>query len=283
MYKNSHLVISCLVALGVTGCGGFRAFPESPFDTSGQLNSAKFAFEEATFKQYYNEGNSTKRVRLRNRIINAQIRAYDIKFGEYEQNLFQLGIGLGVGTNWASLALSGLTATVGGTTTKAAFGAINAGIVGAKGALDKHLFMEKTLPVILTEISSQRAEILLQIRIGLLESDSKYSLDQGLSDMQRYKRAGSIASALNGIVASSGSKLKNSTDKLSTLITGKFKKDAAGNKLRTFWTKNAVNARRLKSWMTNNGLTTNPGDIPIFLRDAGFADLRAKAVKDLKL
>jgi hypothetical protein len=210
---------TCLLLITVlTGCAGFQSFPDPPFAMKDQLESTKFAFSQEAYDSYYGAP-IDKQKPLRNKILNAQIRAYDIKFSEYEQTLYEMGIGLGVGTDWASLALSGLTATVGGTAVKAAFGAANAGLVGAKGSIDKHLFMEKTLPVILTEIASQRAAVLLQIRSGLRQEVSDYALGQGLSDMLRYQRAGSIASGLNGLLASSGEKLNKSEEKLNKLAT----------------------------------------------------------------
>ena len=274
-----------LVSMG--GCAGFRAFPEAPFESTGQLESTKFAFLSDTYEKYY-EATGAQKINLRNEIVNAQIRAYDIRFREYEQNLFDLGIGLGVGTDWASLALSGLTATVGNASTKAALGAANSGLIGAKGALDKHLFMERTLPVIMTEMANQRSAILLQIRAGLNEVDvSKYSLDQALGDVQRYARAGSIVAALTGIAANSGSELKNNIKELNRLTTFSYLRDAAGDKLRSFWKPggevNTENAEKIRAEMQNLGLVTGPGRLANFVRAAEFAALRVEVVKRLGL
>lgn len=287
MRRNTIRPIFLVILLSLSACGGFRAFPEAPFESTGQLESTKFAFLPETYKKYY-EASGTEKLNLRNQIINAQVRAYDIRFQEYEQSLFELGIGLGVGTDWATLALAGLTATVGGTSTKAAFGAVTAGITGAKGAVDKHLFMEKTLPVIMTEIANQRSAVLLQLRAGLTETDvNKYSLDHGLSDLQRYARAGSIASALTTIAANSGSQLNANIEALNQLTTFSYRKDAAGEKLRAFWKPNgsvdANNASRIKQAMANLGLATGPGRLANFVNGAEFASLRLEVVKVLGL
>jgi hypothetical protein len=281
----SALCLIVVVSLG--GCGGIRTYPEAPFDMAGQLESTRFAFEQATFDRY-SAATGSQKLLLRNEIINAQIRAYDIKFQEYEQNLSELGIGLGIGTDWASLALSGLTATVGGTTTKAAFGAVNAGIVGAKGAIDKHLFMEKTMPVLMTEMASQRTAVLVQIRAGLEQDLSKYDLQRGLGDVRRYAEAGSIVAALKGITSSSGSELKKNVDELNKLTTFTYQKDAAGDKLQAFWmpdgkTPDPNNTKRLMEEMAKRGLATGPGRIANFITGKEFAPLRAEIAKALGL
>ena len=287
MRNVASLFLSGVLLVSLSGCAGFRASPEAPFESTGQLESTRFAFLSDTYEKYY-KATGTEKVELRNEIINAQIRAYDIRFQEYEQNLFDLGIGLGVGTDWASLALSGLTATVGTASTKAALGAANSALVGAKGALDKHLFMEKTLPVIMTEMANQRSAILLQIRAGLNEVDvSKYSLNHALGDIQRYARAGSIAAALTGIAANSGSELKSNTNELNRLTTFSYLKDSAGDKLRSFWKPggqaNAENAQKIRMEMEELGLATGRGRLANFVRAAEFAELRVEVVKRLGL
>ena len=287
MRNFASLFLSGVLLVLLSGCAGFRAFPEAPFESTGQLESTRFAFLSDTYENYYTATGAEK-VNLRNEIVNAQIRAYDIRFQEYEQSLFDLGIGLDVGTDWASLALSGLTATVGNASTKAALGAANSGLVGAKGALDKHLFMEKTLPVIITEMANQRSAILLQIRAGLNEVDvRKYPLDHALGDIQRYARAGSIAAALTGIAANSGSELKSNINELSRLTTFSYLKDAAGDKLRSFWRPggdvNANNEEKIRMEMENLGLATGSGRVANFVRAAEFAELRVEVVRRLGL
>lgn len=287
MRDFSSIYLGGVLLVSLSACDGFRAFPEAPFESTGQLESTRFAFLSDTYREYY-EATGDEKVNHRNKIINAQIRAYDIRFQEYEQNLFDLGVGLGVGTDWASLALSGLTATVGNASTKAALGAANSGLIGAKGALDKHLFMEKTLPVIMTEMANQRSAVLLQIRAGLNEADvSKYSLDQALGDIQRYARAGSIVAALTGIAANSGSELESNINELSQLTAFSYLKDVAGDKLRNFWKPdgdvNAENAEKIRMEMKKLGLATGPGRLVNFVRGAEFAELRAVVVKRLGL
>lgn len=70
------------------------------------------------------------------------------------------------------------------------------------------------------------------------------------------------------------------------VLDGSYKKDDAGDRLRTFWKPDGTNIdktnqAKLIQWMTNSGL--NPDTITLFLRDKNFSDLRVEAVKDLEI
>lgn len=287
-----RLFLILAMTVSISGCAGLSGFPKAPFNTEFQIESTRDAFDHNTYKKYYSvDTPDENKLQIRNEVVNKQIRAYDIRFSEYERDLSKTGIGLGLGTDWASLALSGLTATVGGATVKAALGAANAGIVGAKGAIDKQMFLEKTLPVIMAEIASQRAAVLLQIRRGLSQNDLQvYGLDQGLSDVQRYADAGSIAAGLNGMLASSGAKLQSTKDKLeelNKLTTLVYIDDLAGRKIEEFWMPggqvDAGNKAKLEAEMSRLGLITGAGMISRLLVEKKYVDMRIEIVTKLGL
>jgi len=67
-----------------------------------------------------------------------------------------------------------------------------------------------------------------------------------------------------------------------------YMKSSAGDVLRKYWKPdgkniNQGNEKKLKSWMSSNGLLVGPGSITIFLRGTEFECLRKKAVQDLNL
>ncbi len=74
------------------------------------------------------------------------------------------------------------------------------------------------------------------------------------------------------------------------VTSGKYRTaaNATNSKLlQDFWkpngTVNAGNETKLKQWMTNNAISTNPGEITMFINLDMFGPARAKAVKDLNL
>ena len=64
--------------------------------------------------------------------------------------------------------------------------------------------------------------------------------------------------------------------------------EMASDLLKKFWqpdgkTIDAANEKKLKEWMKNNGLSTDPGMITMFLHSDVLEDVRIKAVRDLGL
>lgn len=264
-----------------------KGAPDSPVNVTDELASTAFAFEKAAIDEYLSATGSDKQI-LRNDIVHARIRAYDIKYSEFEADLFSFGIGTGVGTDWATLAISGLTAVTGGASTKAALGAANTAIIGAKGALDKRLLLEKTTPAVMAEMVNQRTRVLLDLKQGLSQDVSDYGLFQAFADLERYRRAGTLSGGLVCIVISAGQETKTNEDKISNIVSGTYLKDEASAKLIRFWKPggasiNSSNENAIKTWMKNNNLTVGAGAITNFIYTAEFSDLRVKAVSDLKL
>ena len=206
-----------LAALG--GCAAaLQGFPDRSNNPKGDLESLKPYLSPDKVSEYVNATNSADRLQLRNDIVNARIHAIDLKFGQFEEELYQQGIGIGVGTDWIVLALGGATATVGGETTKAALGAISSGVVGAKASFDKHALFERSVPVIMAEMVASRKAALLTLRRGLAHNDSQYSLFQALGDLEGYYRAGTIPGSLAEIAEGAGTKAASAEEGLQQLL-----------------------------------------------------------------
>lgn len=280
------LLFLCVITFG--GCSTvMKGSPERPVSVTNDLKATDFAFDETEIEKYRNANGDAKKI-LRNEIIDARIRAYDIKFGQFEQNLYRFGIGTGIGTDWTSLIISGLVATTGGEATKSALGAANTALIGAKGSVDKQLFLEKSLPAISAQMIAQRTSVLVNIREGLSREVVDYSLFQGLSDLEQYRRAGTLMGALNGIVKTAGDETQANEEEISNIIKRKYVRDTASDSLLGFWKPNKVlnpqNEQKIKNWMKLKGLDTSKSwFIGQFVAEPQFADLRVEAVNYLKL
>jgi len=100
------------------GCSTvIKGAPERPLSHENEMQMTEFAFKQQAVKDYQ-DAEGVSKVIKRNEIIDARIRAYDIQFGRFEEDLFAFGVGTGIGTDWTTLAISGLTAVTGGETTK---------------------------------------------------------------------------------------------------------------------------------------------------------------------
>ena len=116
---------------------------------------------------------------------------------------------MNIGADWAVLGLNAVASVVGGAGTKAALAATSGGIVGAKGSVDKNLFYEKTMSVLLAEMRASRRAVMVRIRKGLTLSTRDYALTAALADISEYFSSGSIPGATAAVSANTGSHLGN--------------------------------------------------------------------------
>ncbi len=140
----------------------------------------------------------------RNEIILARVHAYDIVFADFEKRLYGDGNGVTLGGDLVALVLTGLTATVGSAGTKAALGAAATGVIGAKSAIDKDLYYQKTVPALLAQMEADRLKALAPITTGMKQSDADYPLLEAYIDLDAYNNAGSIPAAINAVNKDAG-------------------------------------------------------------------------------
>lgn len=132
-----------LIALSFSGCAAIKAMPDPPRTPKEVQADPAYLVAPESLKAYLAETDPNKKKIMRDEIIDERMLEIDQQFNNYEMELWRQGVGLGIGTDWAQLAISGLTATVGGVATKAALGAVQAGIVGAKASLDKQTLWKR--------------------------------------------------------------------------------------------------------------------------------------------
>jgi hypothetical protein len=284
---RAHLCILALLGLFIlTGCSSLRGYPKKMVSESEELKHLASYFTDDVIKAYNAKADEPSKRAYRDEVVNGRLRAIDLQFEVFqkainsERNLSQIG------SDWAVLGLSGAGTIVGGATSKAILAAISGGLTGAKLSVDKTLYYEKTMPSLLSQMEANRSRQLVNIRIGLQQSNSSYPLTQALVDVDGYYKAGTLPGAIIAINSAAGAKNENAQDALKQILEGSYKKDAAGDTLRKFWKPNGTdinrdNEKKLKKWMGDNGF--DPDAITLFLRNAESADARVKAVKDLGL
>ena len=279
----------CMFAITtLIGCSAaLDGFPERSTDPAADLAELKVYLGANKVNEYVNTPRPEMRLTLRNEIVNARIHAIDAHFGKFEEALHQQGIGIGIGTDWVVLALTGTTATVSGETLKTTLGAVSTGILGAKSSFDKHTLLEKSIPAVMAQMVASRKVALLTLRTGLQQDDSAYSLFQALSDLENYYRAGTIPGSLAGIAKDANQKAAIAEDGLRKVVSAGFTDDESGAKLYRYlgWDSNkkqfinANNVKKLRGWLDKNDLMNVL--IPTFLSGDIFNQARAKSVKDL--
>lgn len=211
---------AALLLLILEGCAAIRGFPDPITDSKSQLESLKLFLGKDASDKYLatsdsDRGGMTKK-QWRNEVLEARVRAADLKYGDFERGLYSQGVGYGVGTDWAVLALTGAASVSTGNAPKY-LAALAAGFTGAQAAYAKGALFDKTLPALMAQMQASRETILVRIRQGEGEETDAYPFSRGLQDAGDYENAGSIPSAINGVTTSAGSQLKQATDALNAV------------------------------------------------------------------
>ena len=270
--------------LSLAGCA-FSGFPDPPRATSVVEKDPASLIELKTLQKYQSLTDPSLRKLFRNETIDERILELDHQFYEFENNLWKQGFGIGTATDWVLLAISGVTATTGGASVKAALGAASAGIIGARGALDKNAFMDQSLPAVMAGMVAARETIRANIERNKQLSDEQYTLFAAAIDLRKFEQVGSIPGAIQAIAIDAGNKAALANETITEIRTIQFSNDEAAKLLRSFWTPRGEvdkkNEEQLLNWMDAHGLRTEPGDISTFLQEKSLADLRAQAVQKL--
>ncbi len=232
-------------------------------------------------KRYNDEPNAETKRLVRNEILDERVLEIDHQFREFEDGLWQQGVGAGVGTDWVLLAITAATATVGGEAVKSLLGVSATAITGGKASFDKNAFIDKAMPAVVAQMVAEREKIRADLEHNKQLPVANYTLYAGLSDFRRFQRAGTIPGGIQVVAEDAGAKASTATQEIKNVRTARFVKDDAGDKLRAFWKPDGLtiapaNEARLKQWVAQHGLATGPGDITLFLRDEAMADMRAR-------
>jgi len=155
------------------------------------------------------------------------VRAIDLQFNAFQQDIAHEGVGVGIATDWVALALNAAgslvssAANVAGTLvsgTANALSATAAGLSGARTSIDKKVYFDTTLPTLLATMVAQRKAVLVRIREGLTHEIDAYPLTLALNDLDRYYQAGTIPGALTAMADVAGATATTAETQLNRLI-----------------------------------------------------------------
>jgi hypothetical protein len=159
--------------------------------------------------------------------VNARVRAIDLQFNAFQQDLSRQGVGVGIATDWVGLALNAAgalvssAANVAGTLvsgTAQALSATAAGLGGVGTSIDQKVFFDTTMPTLLATMVAQRKGVLVRIRAGLTHAIDAYPLTLALNDLDRYYQAGTIPGALSAIADTAGATATKAEAHLERLV-----------------------------------------------------------------
>ncbi len=272
------------LSLFVMGCSSISGHPSRTVDPSKELQTLEPYFSNDVISIYDRKNNSEKN-EYRNAVIQARIRAIDINYNIFLDNISSESKSLNVGTDSTVLLLgtAGAISTV--SSTQAILSATSATVTGVKTSFDKNAYYDSTIPALIAQMNASRKSLLANIYLGLASDYSKYSLIKALIDVEDYFQAGTIPGAVNAISQSSGEQKTTAENKIEQINEGAYIENSITNKLEDFISdKNefkSKNEAKLKAWMQTNGLQNI--SLTSFVYSDKYLLQREQAVKDLKI
>ncbi len=212
-----RICVFVLLAIGLGACAAaLTGYPERVSDVNDELKSLEPFYNNKAVEDYTKAvGNARKP--LRDAYVFAKMRAIDIRFGTFQEELFTQGVSGGILANWIELGLGSAGAVFSGPSQ--ALSAASTGVVGAKSAFDKEAYFENTLPTLLGAMEANRKTIKLRIYSGITQNDSDYSLPNAMADLEDYYSAGTIPGALISINEDTGAKGKEAQESIRKVLT----------------------------------------------------------------
>jgi hypothetical protein len=184
----------------LAGCASIAGGPDPVIAPNDEVNMLKPMFDSSQVLAYFHAQDLETRRAYRDQIITARLYASDIKFSEYTQNLTQELRSGAFGVDFASMLLSGVASVSDpGEGTKIMAG-VDTVLKGGRQAFTKEILIDRTLPIIVTQMKSDRKRIASKIWDNLANySDVEYPLPLALTHVNEYYQAGTINGALTSL------------------------------------------------------------------------------------
>jgi hypothetical protein len=148
----------------------------------------------------------------RNDFITRRQFAIDL---EYTQYFAKLTKERQLGNLAGDFALLGTTfaGTIGhAAATKTILSALSTGITGAKTDIDQDVYITQTIQILQSQMEAGRSSVRTRIIANMKLDLASYTMWQGLSDLEDYYRAGTVAGALEALHASAGANSQQAKD-----------------------------------------------------------------------
>lgn len=199
MIRNRSILPLLAGALLTSACASFEAMPRPVTEA---MIREEFR-DDAVMARMSTLNDMEAKRELRNRAVNYRLGLADDQYAKF---LVALGIdakGSNLGLDLGVTALS----SVGSVVTKGA-NEISAGVAaltGARGAINRELYYEKTLPAIISSINANRLRAKTEI-LRHLRNDNvvQYPFEQAVSDLKEYRLSAQLDLAITQITTESG-------------------------------------------------------------------------------
>ena len=203
----------------------------------GLFTSAAFLYTDEEFSRDYAAYKSTIVVcadptpprecmakNLRDSIINRIAVDIELNYREYISELYFGRAGTNVGLDALELGLAMGATVAGAEGTKTVLAAILSAVKGTRLSFDKHIFMEKTTPIIIARMEILRESVETDIQRKMSLSVSQYPLEEAWVDLVDLFYSGTLQAGIQALSSDTGTALVEMRKQRALRIQERFKK-----------------------------------------------------------
>lgn len=134
----------------------------------------------------------------RNQIVFARMAEIDALYNTYETEILAEATRSGFALSFGNL-IAGLLGGFYTGETSQVFSLIGGGIGALQTSYDKEILAESTIQAFISQMRAGRADVRAQIYSRLARPATAYPVEAALTDLERYRQAGTLATAIAGI------------------------------------------------------------------------------------
>lgn len=155
-----------------------------------------------------------KRREIRDIYGRKMIAVTDSRYNKFVDELVMVRKGFSSGADIAAIGLDTASVLFTPASTKSILAAMSALTTASKTVVDKTYFYEQTLPVLITQMESDRQVVLVELTAGLNGPLQAYGFQTMMRDLVRYYSAGTIDGALVKIQQQASTKANDASKKI---------------------------------------------------------------------
>jgi len=198
-----------LSALSLAGCASTEGAQRPVIGVQGTTKLAQDHDLATALTNFGSDDNSSRgglsKQAYRDLIVGIYMNAIDARYRQFTTNLSSESKRTGLGLDLAVIGLTGW-ASVAKHTIVNEISAVAGGFAGARGAIDKNLYFDQTLPALIAAMDAEHLKVGSEILRNLQRNATEYPLVVAIGDLNRYELAGSLNAAIQTVTSQASQK-----------------------------------------------------------------------------
>jgi len=264
------LITSVLLLPALAACASLQGAPQPVIGVAQRLALAATYDVVPALKAFDDDPNSAgpddhgvadlrrglSREQYRNMVVTIYLMAADARYNEWRAALSDERRELGLGFDSSVIGMTGVAAVSRQSWVRSLTAAASI-MAGLRGATERNVYFDRTLPGLLASMDAQRIRIRTQILDRLDETAVNYPLAMAFADISNYESAASIDAAIEDITAQASADRQAAQREYAAAVHACHStEDLRANRAKIFgWLRNAAR--------TNDELRAFAGLVPL--------------------